>query len=97
MARSKFERDHQIQGSGQGIAWVGLRWINSGDTCSRILRKYCAGMKFVTPDKNLTVQRTDDFFVDDRANGTTDNAIDKSKTDLTILQQFRHTRIRYFR
>ena len=40
----KFERDHQIQGSGQGIAWAGPRWINSGDTCSRILRKHCAGM-----------------------------------------------------
>ena len=34
----KFERDKQIQGSGQGIAWAGPRWINSGDTCSRILK-----------------------------------------------------------
>ena len=84
----KFERDAQIQGSGQGIAWAGPRWINSGDTCSRILRKNCAGMKFESPNKKLVIQRTGDFFVDDRANGTTENSINNTKTDLTLLQQF---------
>ena len=84
----KFERDAQIQGNGQGIAWADPRWINSGDTCSRILRKNCAGMTFESPNKKLVIQRTGDFFVDDRANGTTENSINKTQTDLTLIQQF---------
>ena len=84
----KFECENPIQGNGQGISWAGPRWINSGDTCSRILKKNCAGMKFQDPSRTLLIQRTGDFFVDDRANGTTANAISSTSTEIDILSQF---------
>ena len=80
----QYSREEQIQGSGQGVAWAGPRWLNSGDTCSRLLRKHCAGMYFFYPNKSLHVRRTGDHFVDDRANGTNLSAM---TTDIGLLQQ----------
>ena len=83
----QYSREEQIQGSGQGVAWAGPRWLNSGDTCSQLLRKHCAGMYFFDPSKSLHVRRTGDHFVDDRANGTNLSAM---TSDISLLQQLQH-------
>lgn len=83
----QYSRDEQIQGSGQGVAWAGPRWLSSGDTFSKLLQKYCAGMYFYDPTKSLHVRRTGDHIVEDRANGTNLNAM---KNDVSILQQLQH-------
>ena len=45
-------------------------------------------MKFESPSKTLSVKRTGDFFVHDRANGTTENCVHTSQMDIALLQQF---------
>ena len=83
-AAYKYDDDNRIQGSGQGIGWAGPRWINSSDTCSRIMEKSCAGMHFHDPTHQLSIRKRGDFFLDDTATGITINTVHPDKN---ILQQ----------
>ena len=56
----EYSDDKPIQGSGQGIGWAGSRWINSSDTCSDIMKKYCAGVYYHDPRGENEVQKCGD-------------------------------------
>ena len=82
-----YDEHNPIQGSGQGIGWAGPRWLNSSDTCSRIMEERCAGMHYYDPDHKHDVKRRGDFFVDDTSTGVTQNTLFPNNN---ILDQLAH-------
>ena len=75
------------QGSGQGIAWAGPRWINSSDTCSKVMQKHCSGMYYHDPCWTNEVKKCGDYFIDDTATAVTANTLHGSND---IFQQAQH-------
>ena len=82
-----YDTEHPIQRSGQGIGWVGPRWLNLSDTCSRIMEKRCAGIEYSDPANEYSITKRGDFFVDDTATGVTMNRVLKNNN---IFEQLRH-------
>ena len=82
-----YTNENPIQGSGQGIGWARPRWLNSSDTCSRIMEERCAGMHYHDPSNDIQVKKRGDFFVDDTSTGVTENRLFGNNT---ILDQLAH-------
>ena len=78
-----YSRQEQTHGSGQGIAWAGVKFTRTSDTICRAMSEKCAGMHFYNPTKTIEVKRNGDIFVDDTALGTTANTCG----ELGVLQQ----------
>ena len=74
-----------IYGMGQGIAWSGPAWIMASNTIAKSKKKTCVGFRFIDPLTGLKVEKLEDFFVDDTAEGC--NATEGGKT---IMQQASH-------
>ena len=82
----KYSRDDPTHGSGQGIGWAGVKFTKTSDTISRAMEKNCAGMLFQDPEKQISVRKNGDMFVDDAAIGVTENV----KVCSTVLEQLEH-------
>ena len=82
-----YDTEHPIQGSEQGIGWAGPRWLNSSDTCSRIMEKRCVGMEFSDLSNEYSITKRGDFFIDDTATGITMNRMFKNNN---IFEQLKH-------
>ena len=78
-----YDREEQTHGSGQGIAWAGVKFTKTSDTISKAMESNCAGMYFHDPENKIEVKRNGDIFVDDTALGVTANTC--SETD--VLKQ----------
>ena len=65
----EYDEKNKLYGLGQGIAWSGPGWIASSDTLAKSKLNSCVGMKFESPISDLTVQKQQDFFVDDTTSG----------------------------
>lgn len=81
-----YSASNPIQGAGQGIGWAGPKWINTSDTISRIMNDKCPGMKFVDPFNTICIVKVADFFIDDTATGTNENAIPPGHSVLDHLR-----------
>ena len=44
-----FSPETPIQGAGQGVGWAGPKWLNTSDTCSKILNARCTDMRYQNP------------------------------------------------
>ena len=82
----RYNAQEPIFGVGQGLGWSGPMWLNTSDTISRIINQRCAGMKFVSFDNNVEVNKKNDMFVDDTASGVTENCITNGKSLTQQLQ-----------
>lgn len=76
------------QGAGQGLGWAGPKWLNTADTCSKILNDTCVGMKFEDPFRTINISKVADYFVDDTATGVNADAIED---DSDILKNLHDT------
>ena len=65
----KHSHETPTQGAGQGLGWAGPKWLNTADTCSRILNDTCTGMVYEDPYRDIKVSKVADYFVDDTATG----------------------------
>ena len=70
-----FSTDTQTQGGGQGMGWAGHKWLNTVDTCSRVLNNTYTGMKYEDPYREIKICKVAYYFVDDTATGVSDDAI----------------------
>ena len=83
------------QGAGQGLGWAGPKWLNTADTCSRILNATCTGMVYEDPYHDILVSKIADYFVDDTATGVNSDAIsdDKSVLQHLALTEQKHAHV----
>ena len=85
-AHYSFRDDDPIFGVGQGLGWSGPIWLNTADTISKLMDIKCAGMKFISSDGHIIVEKNGDFFVDDTSTGVTNNCV---KGGNTVLEQLK--------
>lgn len=83
----QFTSSSPTQGSGQGLSWAGPRWTNTGSNISDVMAKTNTGMTFTDPTGEISVNKRDDFFVDDTATGVSENNITDNQT---VLQHLEH-------
>ena len=83
-AHYSFQDDDPIFGVGQGLGWSGPIWLNTADTISRLMKMKCAGMRFISSEGHIIVEKNGDFFVDDTSTGVTANCV---KGSATVLEQ----------
>ena len=75
-----------IFGVGQGLGWSGPMWLNTSDTINKVLNRKNGGMKFSSFNKEITVEKTNDMFVDDTASGVTENCVVGNRTVVEQLE-----------
>ena len=76
-----------LQGAGQGIGWAGPKWVNTSDTCSKMMNSTCTGMVFQDPFGMVVVVKIADYFVDDTATGVTETAVNDDRSVLEHLSE----------
>ena len=76
----QYSNDDQLYGVGQGLGWSGAIWMATSNTICDVLKAKCAGMRFISPNKQIIVHKMGDLFVDDTALGVTSNCVPSYRT-----------------
>ena len=82
-----YDLSDQTYGMGQGLGWSGAIWMATSDTICKILEREGAGMRYISPDKKIIINKNGDLFVDDTALGVTEGTVLEGRTVLEQLQK----------
>ena len=63
----KNDPNDKMWGLGQGLAWSGESWKASSSTIDACMKGKCMGMKLISPDGTIGVDKIMDLYIDDSA------------------------------
>ena len=78
----KFTEARPIWGLGQGVGWAGACWQLTATTISKCMDENCLGISLCCPEKDVTVEKLMDFFIDD-----TKKMCNQMKDGLSLREQ----------
>ena len=67
---------------GQGLAWSGESWKASSSTIGPCMKKKCVGMKLVSPDGTIGVDKLMDLYINDST-----QCCSSTKEGLSLIEQ----------
>ena len=76
-----------IFGTGQGMGWSLLACNTNLNVVDKCMNKFCAGMRYQSPDRSIIVSTIGDCFVDDTEHGVN---VQTNITQNQLIQQIQH-------
>ena len=64
-AHYSYTPEQKIWGLGQGIGWTGARWLVTSSLIDSVMSQHCNGILFESPDRQTSIEKITDMFVDD--------------------------------